>query len=401
MQPNSQLWGDCHTHSTFSDGLFPVEEMTRCYESFGLDFRIQSDHLIVLVPWGRPAGKWLHAARWPEYCAACLRASTSRHLCVPGVELGWEESSEVQSEGWFHTKLLPASGRPFPDESFFARVSYLAMLSKAKAAGCRPLIAHIDQGAPLGRLSGAEVCGLEVRGDIEETRPLVGRPSLKHWDRMLTAGHRVSLSSGSDSHQPDLWAGSGLRTVLLDTPCEAEAIAAAVAAGRSYLSGTWHPDCYAAAGWPAHPNRVAGGLTHFTPWWEFKEYEEFRGRPPREFVLELFAAALRNGRCSRADYPVLSDFSVDGSGCGQQAAADAKCQVHAAWRVHLPPSLVRVIADGVPVLQSQLTSETGEGCLQEALDLCGKHYVRLEIEAADPADPAKRESLLSNPVYIV
>jgi len=400
---DAQLWGDCHTHSTYSDGLFSVEELSRFHESFGQDFRIQTDHLIVAVPEGRPAGKWLHAAQWPGYCAACRRATANGHVCIAGVELGWESGSGAAPEGWYHTKLLPVAGQPFPDESFFAGLAYAGLLAKAKAAGLRPIVAHIDQGAPLERLSGAEVCGLEVRGDIEETRPLIGRPSLRHWDRMLTAGHRVSISSGSDAHQPDLWAGSGLRTVVVDTPREAEAIAAAVAAGRSYLSATWHPDCYAAAGWPARPNSVAGGMTCFSPWWEFKEYDELRGRPPRALVVEIFEAALRNGRCRREDYPVLAAFSVGGALSGQQAVAGAKCEVQAAWRMHVPVRLARVIADGEPVLQLSAACPAlrdAEGSLHETLDLRGRHYVRLEIEAADPAVPGQRETLLSNPVYL-
>lgn len=398
-----QLWGDCHTHSAFSDGLFPVEELSPFFRAFGNDFRLQTDHLIVVLPAGRPGPKWLHAAQWPQYCAACRKASSDEHLCVPGAEVVWEASVPGASAGWFHTKLHPPAGQPFPDESFFAAPSCLEMLAKAKAVGLRPIVAHIDQGVPLAGISGAEVCGLEVRGDIEETRPLLDRPSLRHWDRMLAAGHRVSLSSGSDAHQPDLWAGSALRTVLFDTPREPEAVAAAVAAGRSYLSGTWHPDCYAAAGWPQRPNSVAGGLTHFSPWWEFKQHAQLSRCTPRELVLELHEAALKSGRCRRDDYPVLGAFTVDGATSGGQTPARANAAVHAAWRMHLPVRVARVVADGAPLLEfpaTQFDVRSPGGQLHATLDLRGRHYLRLEIEAVDPADPARRETLLANPVYL-
>jgi len=400
---NTQLWGDCHTHSMYSDGLFSVEEMTPFFEAFGNDFRIQTDHLLVAVPAGRPAGEWLHAARWSEdYCAACLAATTSRHVCVPGAELGWAPAPAAGT--WFHTKIQPPQRQGFPDVSFFGGLEYTAMLAKTKDAGCRPIIAHIDQGAPLAQLSGAEICGLEVRGDIEETRPLLGRPSLKHWDRMLAAGHRVSLSSGSDAHQPDLWAGSGLRTVLLDAPRDAEAIAAAVAAGRSYLSGTWHADCYAAAGWPETTNTVAGGPTHFLPWWEFKRYPLLAGRPAREVVIEMSEAALRDGRCRRDDYPVLLDFTVDGACSGGEVAARAKSAVHASWRTHVPLHVARVVVDGAvgfEVPPSHPAFGKTEGELHVTLDLRGRHYARLELEALAPGDPQQRETLMANPVYVV
>ncbi|MEK7765403.1 MAG: hypothetical protein AAB368_04115, partial [bacterium] len=67
-----------------------VAEQTPYFEAFGDDFRFQTDHLIAMVPNGRKTGTWLHADDWPRYVADCRAAGTARHLCVPGVELGWE-----------------------------------------------------------------------------------------------------------------------------------------------------------------------------------------------------------------------------------------------------------------------------------------------------------------------
>ncbi|MCW8131723.1 MAG: hypothetical protein KIS92_15360, partial [Planctomycetota bacterium] len=255
--PTRQLWGDCHTHSHYSDGLMGVAEQTPYYRSFGNDFRFQTDHFIVAVPEGAPASKWLHASDWDRYAADCRAACAPDHLCLPAVELGWKaEAERKKQEGWFDTKLYPPAGRPAPGEALYAGKTYVEAVRAARAAGYRMVVAHIDQGAPLERFSGAEIDGLEMRCDIEDARPLFARPTLKHWDRMLGAGRRVSMSSGSDAHQPDLWAGSAMRTVLFDTPFEPAAIADAVVAGRSYLSSTWHPDSYAALGWPSHPNPV-------------------------------------------------------------------------------------------------------------------------------------------------
>ncbi|MCY3022707.1 MAG: hypothetical protein NTW87_27320 [Planctomycetota bacterium] len=346
MSADAQLWGDCHTHSTYSDGLFSVTELTRFYEAFGDDFRFQTDHLLVAVPEGGPAGTWLHASRWPEYCAACRSATTPRHVCLPGVELGWQvDADRGAREGWFHTKLYPpagADGAPpaLPDESFFGGKTYLELLARAKAEGLRPVVAHIDQGAPLERMSGAEICGLE----------------------------------------------------------------AAVVSGRSYLSGTFHGDCYAAAGWPAHPNRVAGGQTHFSPWWDFPNCAELRDRPARDLVVQIFEAALRSGRCRPEDYPLLRAFTVNGKGSGQDTSAGAKAEIVAAWRTHLPVRIARLIADGTVAAEIARTHPAfgqTEGELRAVLDLRGKHYVRLEIEAAEPGDEAKRESLVANPVYLI
>jgi len=184
-----QLWGDCHTHSDYSDGLFGIVEQTPFFEAFGNDFRFQTDHYIVVLPEGRPWQKWLRSEKWLQYCEDCQAGTTDNHLCIPGVELGWQiDAARTESEGWFHTKLYPPPGSPIPDESFFRGMTYLEMLRAAKEAGHGVVIAHIDQGAPLERLTGAEIHGLEVRADIEETRPLFTRSSLAEWDRMLTSG---------------------------------------------------------------------------------------------------------------------------------------------------------------------------------------------------------------------
>ncbi len=401
----SQLWGDCHVHSNYSDGLMTVPEQAAFFEAYGCDFRIQTDHLIVAVPEGKPAGNWLHASAWERYVEDCRHGTTARHLCLPGAELGWEvEENRRATEGWFDTKLYPRPGQPVPAESFFASLTYREALLALRAKGYRVVIAHVDQGAPLAKLTGAEVDGLEVRWDIEETRPLFERPSLAEWDRMLTAGHRVSLSSGSDAHQPDEWAGSALRTVVLGAEREPGAILDAVTAGRSYLSGTWHPDCYASLGCPAHQNTVTGGETYFTPWWEFKTIPGHMSSMARETVMKGFRAALDRGRCQAEHYPVLMDFSVGGALSGQETAGGQHVEVHLAWRTHVPVRAVRLIADGQEVFvlpTSHPAFGVVEAKVQTTLDLVGRRYVRLEIESADTADPERREVLLANPVYVI
>ncbi|MCZ7646750.1 MAG: hypothetical protein M5U26_15925 [Planctomycetota bacterium] len=401
----SQLWGDCHTHSNYSDGLFEVPEQTPHYTSFGNDFRLQTDHHIIAIPEGRPASKWLHASDWPRYTADCAAATTPRHLCIPGVELGYQMDRErLKREGWFHTKLHPPAGAPIPDESFYANKSYVEAIAACKHAGYRMIVAHIDQGAPLERFSGAELHGLEVRFDIEDQRPLFERPNLKHWDRMLTAGHRIGFSSGSDGHQPDLWAGSALRTVVLDAAHEPEAILDAVVAGRSYLSGTWHPDCYKALGWPGRPNPVDEGasITHMIPWWEFKQHTLLKDRDPREIVAEVYEAALKDGRCRREDYPVLEAFEVGGRSCGGTVDG-AEHRVEIAWRAHVPLKSLRLVADGRTVYElprGEVPLGETAGRFEARVDLRGRKYVRLELLAQDPGDAAKSEYLLGNPVYV-
>ena len=399
-----QLWGDCHTHSDYSDGLFGIAEQTPFFEAFGDDFRFQTDHYIIELPEARPWQKWLRSEQWQQYCEDCQSGTTGRHLCSPGVELGWQiDAARTESEGWFHTKLYPPPGTPIPGEAFFGGRTYLEMLRAAKDAGHGVVIAHIDQGAPLERLTGGEIHGLEVRGDIEETRPLFTRPSLAEWDRMLVNGHRVCLSSGSDAHQPDQWAGSGLRTVVVNTVRDPGAIVNSVLAGRSYLSRTWHPDCFEAAGWPTRENPVVGGKTHFIPWWEFKAHPQLRDREPRELIAEVFERSLGHGRCRREDYPTLLAFTVQGAGSGEETGESQRAEVEVRWATHIPVSGGRLIADAevvfaLPSSHSQFGRT--EGHLTTAVDLRGKHYVRLEIDAADPHDPSKQESLLANPIYI-
>jgi len=215
--------------------------------------------------------------------------------------------------------------------------------------------------------------------------------------------HRVSLSSGSDSHQPDQWAGSGLRTVVVDTPREPGPIRDSALAGRSYLSRTWHPDCFQAAGWPTRENPIVGGKTHFIPWWEFKEHSELRDRKPRELITEVFERSLEQGRCRKEDYPVLLTFTVQGAGSGEETGEFRRAEIEIRWVTHVPVTGLRLIADAEALFaMSPSHPQFGrtEGHLTTAIDLRKKHYVRLEVDAADPHDPSKQESLLANPVYV-
>jgi hypothetical protein len=379
--------------------LYDIASQARHYGEFGCDFRFQTDHMTVDVPAGKPAGRWLHAADWERYRDDCRKASTAAHLVVPGVELVWEvEDSRRTAEGWCDVKLYPPGKKVAPPETFYAGLSFAGALTKLKSAGCHVVIAHVDQGVRLEKLTGAEIDGLEVRSDIEETRPLVGRPSLVHWDRMLAAGHRVSLSSGSDAHQPDLWAGSGLRTVVRYPAFEADAVLDAVIAGRSYLSGTWHPDCYGALGCPVHPNGISGGLTRFTPWWDFARIPALKERRPGDVVEEIFGVAMKKGRCRREDYPELAEFKVNGTPSGGETAA-GKAEVRVGWRAHLPVTTFRLVADGRTIYEAP-GNLPAQGESVFSVDLTGRRYVRLEIEATDTAVAVKRESLLANPVYL-
>ena len=112
----SQLWGDCHVHSSYSDGLMSVPEQAPYFEAYGCDFRIQTDHLMVKVPEGSEAGTWLHASSWERYVEDCRLGTTVRHLCVPGVELGWEvgENGAPQKDGLTPscTRLRVSRSRP-------------------------------------------------------------------------------------------------------------------------------------------------------------------------------------------------------------------------------------------------------------------------------------------------
>ncbi|MCH8269754.1 MAG: hypothetical protein IH985_00890, partial [Planctomycetes bacterium] len=165
-----QLWGDCHTHSDWSDGLYPVAEQTKFFAAFGNDFRFQTDHMFVVVPDGRPCEKGLHSTDWPRYIEDCRAGTTDTHLCIPAVELGWRFGPSGKAPGvWFDTKLYPDGGA-VPDESFFRDKSWPEALAAAKEAGYGVVVAHVDQGAPLDKLTGEETCGIEMRADIEETR---------------------------------------------------------------------------------------------------------------------------------------------------------------------------------------------------------------------------------------
>ncbi|GEM_PF-2268654 len=400
------LWGDGHSHSDWSEGFAPLAQNAHSYERYDEDFHIATDHLLVDV--SREDHRWTPSAfhrqnfrlSWENlaiYAAECQQSCTSDHLTVPGLELTWVNAAHGNfgAPDGAHVLVREHLER-LPAPAFFRGRALRAILRELKEREMRPFMAHVNDALPWDDFDGTEFTGLELRHDIEAREPPLGRKGLQYWDAWLSAGKRLPLSGGSDCHQMDLWAGSGLRNAVTVRERSAAAILAAMREGRSYLANTWHPDVYRELGYAGiNPERSGG----FTPWWRFGEQSDYDRERARLKVDELIVAALQenHGRVTTASYPTLL-FSVSGRGPGETIAATSAADVTLELRMHVPVKEARLIAQGAPVWTG--APDNGEGSWRQELRLAltGCRYVRLEA-VGDDGD-GHREYLLSNPVYL-
>lgn len=400
------LWGDGHSHSDWSEGFASLTENTRVYERFEQDFHVATDHL--LVDLSRPDFRWqpsdwhrdnfrLNRATLATYIGECTAASTPVHRSIPGIELTWvsAEHGDFGADNAAHVLVREHLER-LPEPAFFRGRALRAILRELKEREMRPFLAHINDALPWGDFDGDEMAGLELRHDIEARQPPLGRTGLQYWDAWLSAGKRLSLSGGSDCHQMDLWAGSGLRNAVTVPERSAAAIVAALGEGRSYLASTWHPDVYQELGYAGiNPERSGG----FTPWWRFGEQGDYDRERARPQVAALIAAALQadHGRVTTACYPTVR-FSVNGRGPGETTEPGSAADVILELHMRVPVQQVRLIAQGKPVWMAAPDHGACSWRQEVRLSLRGCRYVRLE--ALGDAGDGRREYVLSNPVYL-
>jgi len=400
------LWGDGHTHSDWSDGLDTLQENTRLFQLYGEDFHFATDHLEIDV--SRLDYRWeidewsqrlfrLHPGGLAAYQSECARASSPQHVTLPGLELIWANAAEGQFGAPADTHVLVREHlEQLPAPAFFRNRSLRAILYELQARGMRPFLAHIHDGIPWETLDGTEIAGLEMRYDIEQREsPFSRRRSLAQWDHWLSQGHHLPLSSGSDCHQMDLWAGSAMRNVVAADELSPAAVRRALHEGRSYLSATWHPDLYRRLGYEGIAPQSGG----FTPWWLMAGAEACHDRPAmKEAVERMIATTLQDGRVRREYYPTLS-FAVDGRGPGSTTEARDNCALAIEVRMNVPVRQVRLIGQGEVRWQEELASEAQVFTLATQVSMRGSRYVRLE--AWGSAGNGQDEYLLSNPIYLV
>lgn len=400
-KPRIERWGEGHTHSNWSDGYSSLLENSARYQQFDHDFHIACDHLSIDVA---PGGDTEAPVDWlpmqhhqiDAYRAEVLASSSSEHVAIDGIELTWR-GADPESFGATnrHHVLVRDRLEAFPEPDFFHGVRFEDALAELKRRGMRPFLAHVDDAIPPDQLTGAEICGIEIRHDIERRMNPLELAAVPTWDRWLTAGHRVALSAGSDAHQMDAWAASGARNVVLADSDDREVIRDALLNGHSYLSSTWFDDLYLMLGYPP----IIDGAGSFTPWWRI---DPSTRRPPREQVRSAMNALTDavlsepGARFRRSQHPTMR-FEIDGKTFGEETAVTRDARVSFAIDMHVPIESIRILSDG-DIVHSVSGDESAHSHTGEiTLDTTNRHYARIEAGGRD--DQGHAEFLMGNPIY--
>ena len=400
------LWGDGHCHSNFSDGFHSIEELTGYYEQYEMDFRFQTDHLFMEMPEKKyiPHAHAVHGLIpeiITEYCNKCRAASTSRHLVIPGAELGlifksphWELHRFLDH----HMLIRPLAGNNIPVPGNINGTWWPHFLEAVikSAADSQLAFAHVSDATPWQFLPTLPcISPLEVLWNLEVSEPLFKRKWFLWWDYLLSLGKKIFLTTGSDSHQADLWCAGSMRNVVwIEGNADCETVCKSFQRGNLYLSGTFHPDVWKETGETGiKPERNA-----FTPW--FCLEQGIVRKNAEKKVMSWINSGLHNnhGRVKRSDFPQMT-FNVNNKTFGETVQAEENkpvnidCTVHA----HLPVSRFEIFAGGdIIYSENGLKSDFSKNI---ELMLKGKpSYIRIQIFTQN--ENGKQEALIGNPVWI-
>jgi len=206
------LKGNCHTHTTLSDGSGSPREIAAIYEKMGYDFLVLTDH-------------W---KTQPD--AAAL--STEKLLVINGVELHPLTSAPAPER---HHILGIGINEPPPREKL-EKAGARTMIRWIERNGGIPVYCHpYWTGHNLDHMKEGRGClGVEVFNTTCETTRGLGDSSV-HYDHALSAGIRWHAFAVDDTHRARRDAGRGWIMVKAET-CARKAVLEAIRKGRFYAS---------------------------------------------------------------------------------------------------------------------------------------------------------------------
>jgi hypothetical protein len=179
--------GDFHVHSNCSDGVYPVETVTRIAETEGLDFHAITDHNTI------ESYKSLEDDRKTLVIPGIEVTFRHGHFNVFGLR-GWEDWMEGIVE-IFPSKLDDGDDR-----------EVAALLERLAADGHIISINHPCMPPWAWKFGSADlrhVTCLEIMCDLYWPGSATANPeAIKMWISWLNAGHRITGIGGSDYHYP-------------------------------------------------------------------------------------------------------------------------------------------------------------------------------------------------------
>lgn len=212
------LRGNCHTHSTYSDGTYPPQETVRLYREAGYDFLYLTEHSDKLT-----------YGKFPD-----IDALDSDEIRVIG---GVEYRNTTLRNGRPMECFIVGLGTL--DISFWEPgIGQQPVVDGINAAGALPIIAcaRWDGSVAADVTSLTGVAGIEIFNATCEGAVSKGY-AVAHWDAMLEAGIRVWGLAVDDAHLTEYWPDFALGWIVVfadqKTP---DAIGAAIRRGEFYSS---------------------------------------------------------------------------------------------------------------------------------------------------------------------
>ena len=201
--------GDCHSHSTFSDGIGTVAEMHRMKLAAGLDFLFITDH------WG--VAQKTQCAKFPQ--------------------LWWGQEPPTQHH---HIGILDSQ------RALKTRADLPGDIARARRLGRLVYVAHPAGWYPVTRYSREQMDALFQLGDefcleivnganqMFDNFDVTDEAAIALWDELLGAGRRVHGLGNTDSHLPhnvgSVWTGVFCSKLAKD------AVITALGKGRCFVS---------------------------------------------------------------------------------------------------------------------------------------------------------------------
>jgi hypothetical protein len=366
------LWGEGHCHSEFSDGFHNMKELTELCEEYELDFRFQT-------------------------------ATTAKHTVIPGAEFGLQFKPGPWTLNRFfdhHILIRSLKENNFPEEKKLSGKWWPEMWYEcAKKARNKISMAHVsDNKTPWQALPELEnLSSLEIILNMENNEPIENRQWLSWWDYMLSQGKRIVLTTGSDAHQGDLWmAGSMRNVVCVEGNPTKEKISKALHSGRSYLSGTYHPDIWKELG----EKGIAPERNSFTPWFGIKD--GISRKEASEKVWKWIDKGIKNnhGRIRKKDFPEMK-ITVDGASPGEEihAKQGKSFNLDIEIKMNVPISQISLIAMGESIWNAAPLKKDFRKKINLKLDKDIK-YLRI-VATGNGKKKSQKETLISNPIWVV
>jgi hypothetical protein len=311
---------------------------------------------------------------------------------LPGIELDLDYGSfELNAQNnYSHINVYNFTEHSqIPPDSWYKSKSLLDVFKGLRERGLIVGFAHIDDGfIPWQELSDQfDFFEITYNTCFEQFPPLAqGVLKLGFWDKWLSSGLNIPISTGSDSHQAE-HAGFSMRNVLMTEERTEAAILKSFSQGKSYIAGTWHPDIYSEEG--------------FSETYWFRMVEKNNRLQAFPLLRRLREKMFENnyGRIKKKSYPTLN-MTLEGRNLGDSIKINSGTAPALKLRIkmNVPIHTIDLIANGLII--KRITPGTSDFAERISLSgLKGKSYLRAQIQGGKKKEC--REWLISNPIYIV